>query len=387
MKILLDARFYGLEHAGLGRYTMNLVQELAKQKTSNEYVILLRRKYFDELKLPKNWKKVKVNAKHYTIREQANLPLVIRKYKPDLVHFLHSNIPIFYRGKFIVTIHDMTMYNQGIDATTLPLPLYLAKRIPFKMVFLKSVYESQTIITPSQAVKDELVERFKIHEEKVVVTYEGVAESSKKSKSSISEAKVKSSKLLGKYNIENKKYFLYVGNVYPHKNMKRAIEAITEVNKEQRTKNKEVIYFVVVSGRGVFRHRLEKQIEKLGAKEYVKILEFIPDEELSVLYKNSLAFVFPSLSEGFGLPGLEALQAGTLLLASDIPVFQEIYKDNAIYFDPRNVESIKKVLKKVVQLNKEEREKKIKGNEKLLKSYSWEKMARETLKIYNTRHD
>ena len=379
MKILLDARFYGLEHAGLGRYTMNLVQELAKQKTSNEYVILLRQRYFDELKLPKNWKKVKVNAKHYTIREQANLPLVIRKYKPDLVHFLHSNIPIFYRGKFIVTIHDMTMYNQGIDATTLPLPIYLAKRIPFKMVFRKSVYESQTIITPSQAVKDELVERFKIHEEKVVVTYEGVENKKQKTENR--------KQVLTKYKLLDTNYFFYVGNVYPHKNMKRAIEAIVELNAELKATPNEKIYLTIVSGRGVFRHRLEKQIEKLKGEEYIKILNFVTDEELSVLYKNSLAFVFPSLSEGFGLPGLEALQAGTLLLASDIPVFREIYKDSAVYFNPKDVESVKKQMVGVVRDVRGVRVKRIRDGKKLLKRYSWEKMARETLKIYNTRHD
>src|SRR4029079_6807851 len=128
MRMLIDARFYGLEHAGLGRYTMNLVNELVKLNSKDGYIVLLRKKYFNALQFPKNWKKVKLNAKHYTIRKQANLPLTIRKYKPDLVHFLHSNIPIFYRGKFVVTIHDMTMYRQGIDATTLPLPLYLVKR-------------------------------------------------------------------------------------------------------------------------------------------------------------------------------------------------------------------------------------------------------------------
>jgi glycosyltransferase involved in cell wall biosynthesis len=388
MKILLDARFYGLEHAGLGRYTMNLVEELAQLDKKNDYVILLRQKYFDELKLPKNWKKVKVNAKHYTIREQANLPLTIRKYKPDLVHFLHSNIPIFYRGKFIVTIHDMTMYNQGIDATTLPLPLYLAKRIPFKMVYRKAVYESQTIITPSQAVKDELIERFKISEKKVVVTYEGIQENQ--------ESRIKNhAKTLETYKLKDKKIFLYVGNLYPHKNVRRAIEAITLLNQELRIKNKgkrqiadqarndDTVYFVIVSGRGAFRHRVERQIEKLEAKEYVKILNFVSDEELTILYRNSLAFVFPSLSEGFGLPGLEALQSGTLLLASDIPVFKEIYKDRAIYFDPKDSNSIVKSMKRIVQLNTIEKESKIKESQKFIKNYSWNKMAKETLKVYS----
>lgn len=375
MKILLDARFYGLEHAGLGRYTMNLVHELAKIKSKDEYVILLRKKHLN-IELPDNFKKVKAEAKHYWFKEQALLPLIIRKHKPDVVHFLHSNVPVFFTGKFIVTIHDLTMYRQGSDATTLPTPLYYAKRIPFKMVFRKAVYDSSKIITPSQSVKDELVEYFKIPEEKIVVTYEGTVDSSK--------LKVKSSKLLEKYKLENQKYFLYVGNAYPHKNLKTAIEAIVSFNEEQKTKNEKPIYLVVVSGRGVFRYRLEKEVRKLKAEELVKVLNFVPDEELQILYKNSLAFLFPSLSEGFGLPGLEAMQAGTIVLSSNIPVFKEIYKDASMYFEPKDVDSMTKMMKKVIQMKKEERLKKIKKSQKLLKQYSWENMARETANLYNS---
>lgn len=375
MKILLDARFYGLEHAGLGRYTMNLVHELAKIKSKDEYVILLRKKHLN-IELPDNFKKVKAEAKHYWFKEQALLPLIIRKHKPDVVHFLHSNVPVFFTGKFIVTIHDLTMYRQGSDATTLPTPLYYAKRIPFKMVFRKAVYDSSKIITPSQSVKDELVEYFKIPEEKIVVTYEGTVDSSK--------LKVKSSKLLEKYKLENQKYFLYVGNAYPHKNLKTAIEAIVSFNEEQKTKNEKPIYLVVVSGRGVFRYRLEKEVRKLKAEELVKVLNFVPDEELQILYKNSLAFLFPSLSEGFGLPGLEAMQAGTIVLSSNIPIFKEIYKDASMYFEPKDVDSMTKMMKKVIQMKKEERLKKIKKSQKLLKQYSWENMARETANLYNS---
>ncbi len=375
MKILIDARFYGLEHAGLGRYTMNLVHELARLDSKNEYVLLLRKKHMD-LELPKKWRKVKVEAKHYWFKEQAVVPFFITKYKPDVVHFLHSNVPVFYPGKFIVTIHDLTMYRQGTDATTLPLPLYYAKRIPFKLVFRKAVYESHKIITPSQAVKDELMEYFHVPEEKVVVTYEGVEKSS--------ELVVHGSQTLQKYGIEDKKYFLYVGNVYPHKNVKKAIEAIVLLNREPRTVNNERIHFVIVSGRGIFRQRLESQIKELKAQEYVKVLNFVPDEELSVLYKNSLAFVFPSLSEGFGLPGLEAIQNGTPVLASDIPVFREIYKDKAAYFNPKSVESMQKQMEKIVGIKSDERDTKIQNAKGILKDYSWEKMARETLAVYKS---
>jgi glycosyltransferase involved in cell wall biosynthesis len=384
MKILIDARFFGLEHAGLGRYTMNLIHELARMDEKNEYVVLLRKKHMD-LDLPKNWRKVKVEAKHYWFKEQAVVPYFISKYKPDVVHFLHSNVPVFYTGKFIVTIHDLTMYRQGTDATTLPLPLYYAKRIPFKLVFRKAVYESTKIIVPSHAVKNELVEFFHIPENKVTVTYEGVELRDVGGKEGLG--------VLGRYGLDGRKYFLYVGNVYPHKNVRKAIEAISLLN-ESRIANKQsvafqahesLIYFVIVCGRGVFRQRLEYQIKKARAGEFVKVLDFVPDQELSVLYTNSLAFVFASLSEGFGLPGLEAIQSGTLLLASDIPVFKEIYKDKAMYFDPRQVESIREAMERVLNERGAIREKKIQGAKEILKNYSWENMAKETLNVYSTK--
>src|SRR3989344_7572344 len=110
---------YGLEHAGIGRYLVNLTEELKNLRTEEQFIILLRKKYFDELKFPKNWKKVLANFRHYTLEEQLELTKLINKEKPDLVHFPHLNIPLLWKGKFVVTIHDLTMHKQGINATTL----------------------------------------------------------------------------------------------------------------------------------------------------------------------------------------------------------------------------------------------------------------------------
>ncbi len=174
MKILIDARFYGLENAGIGRYTMNLVNELQKIDTGNNYIILLRKKYFDELNLPKNWEKVKADIRHYSFEEQIKLPRIIKKYNPDLTHFLNSNVPVNFKGNFVVTIHDLTMYKTNMKATTLSIPIYYAKNLVYKKVLEFAVKKSQKIIVPSKFVKDELVKNFKILEEKVRVTYEGV---------------------------------------------------------------------------------------------------------------------------------------------------------------------------------------------------------------------
>ena len=179
---------------------------------------------------------------------------------------------------------------------------------------------------------------------------------------------------------ESNLYFIYVGNAYPHKNLKRLIEAMVNLNK----KVKENIELYMVSSRNVFTKRLEEIIKKQKAEEYIKLLGFVPDDKLKILYKKSLGFVFPSISEGFGLPGLEAMNAQTLVACSEIPVFKEIYKDVPIYFKPFDVTSISDAMKLILDMDPEAREKRIEKGLTLAKTYSWSKMAKETLEVYNS---
>ena len=362
MKILIDARLYGLENAGLGRYIINLIEELSKIDTKNDYILLLRKKYFDELSLPSNWKKVLADYRHYSFLEQIKLPGLIKKENPDLVHFPHFNIPVFFNGKFVVTIHDMLMHDfAGLSATTLPAPFYFLKQLVYKFVFRKAVFASVRIIVPSNAIKKEIIDYYHVSPDKITVTYEGFDE----------KIGLKSMGLTSPY-------FVYAGNAYPHKNLKRLVEAIILLNKEVGKK----VLLVIASSRNVFTQKLSGVVKRMGAEDFVKLLGFVPDSRLGGLYKNSTGFVFPSLSEGFGLPGLEALNAGTLLLASDTPVFREIYGSAASYFNPLDFSSIEKSMKSALETGGSEREEKIKFGQGFVKKYSWVKMAKETQKIY-----
>jgi glycosyltransferase involved in cell wall biosynthesis len=173
MKILLDARMYGPRHTGNGRYTMNLVMELAAIDKTSEFIILLRKDNYSDVKLPVNWTKVLADFKHYSLEEQIKLPFIISKYKPDLVHFPHFNVPILYFGKFIVTIHDLIMHKfKGGEATTRKFPLYQLFRLGYYLSFAKAVYGSRKVIVPSRAVKNDLLKYYKINKEKVEVVYE-----------------------------------------------------------------------------------------------------------------------------------------------------------------------------------------------------------------------
>jgi glycosyltransferase involved in cell wall biosynthesis len=363
MRILIDGRLYGLENAGLGRYLTNLILELSQIDSKNEYVLLLRKKYFDLLDLPANWKKVLADFRHYSIKEQLILPGIIKKENPDLVHFPHFNVPVTYREKYVVTIHDLLMHKQiGLSATTLPAPIYFLKRLAYRFVFDTAVKKSFAVIVPSFAVKNELEKLYKDVSEKINVTYEGLDENITTS---------------GGTKITNP-YFVYTGNAYPHKNLKRLIQAMVLLNLNRDEK----INLLITSARNAFTLRVEKMIRELKAQDFVRLLGFVPDEELGNLYKNSLGLVFPSLSEGFGLPGLEAINSGTLLLASEIPVFREIYGKNAVYFNPLDFSSIEKAMRNVLEISLIERKSLIKKGQEFAKRYSWAKMAKETLKIY-----
>ncbi|QQG41138.1 MAG: glycosyltransferase family 4 protein [Candidatus Woesebacteria bacterium] len=364
MKIIIDGRLYGLENAGLGRYLINLVEELGKLDKKNEYTILLRKKYFDSLKLSANWKKVLVDLRHYSFAEQIFLPGIITKEKPDIVHFPHFNVPILYKGMFVVTIHDMLMHDfAGLSASTLPGPLYFLKQSVYKFVFRRAVLASSRIIVPSYAVGAGLKKYYNLPDSKIETIYEGFD-----NKITLNRTK------------NNDPYFIYTGNAYPHKNLNRLIEAMVLLNEKVDRK----VLLMIASARNVFTKRLEKVITGLKADEYVKLKGFVPDSELGSLYKNSLGFVSPALSEGFGLPGLEAMSCGTLLLASDIPVFKEIYEKHATYFDPFDPSSIENAMRSVIETDAVTRRKKILEGQKFSKGYSWVKMATQTLKIYES---
>ncbi len=369
--ILIDARMYGLENAGIGRYIINLIEQLVNIDSGHKFVVLLRKKYFNKLDLGNNWFQILADFGHYGIEEQIRLPGLINSANPDLVHFPHLNIPVFWRGKFVVTIHDLTMHFQKTNATTLPLPIYYLKRVPYLFGSWSAVKNSQKIIVPSKFVKNQIEDYYKIDDTKLSVIYEGF-ENTKKSED-------KADKILLKYGIK-KPYFLYVGNGYPHKNLNRAIEATVYLNKHRAEKT----YLILGGSRKIFKERLNNEIVLHNAQSFVKLIDFVEENDLKVLYKNSVGFLYPSLSEGFGLQGLEAMSSGTILLCSNIQVFKEIYGDFGVYFNPLDFSSIAASMKFALELEVEKREKLINASQEFIRKYSWKKMAKETLEVYNS---
>lgn len=373
MRIVIDARLYGLENAGLGRYTMNLVPNLLELDKGNHYYLLLRKKYFNSLNFNNNCTKVLADYRHYSLLEQIKIPALIRSLKPDLVHFLHFNVPIFYSGPFLVTIHDLLMHKfNGLDTTTLTLPFYYLKRVGYKKVFDHALKKSLAIITPSNFVKEDLLSSYLIPENKIKVIYEGVGQA-------FFNNVAKSDSVLSKYKI-NPPYFFYVGNAYPHKNLPRLLDALISLNRDRSQK----ISLLIVTPRDVFTKKLDKFVKQRNISALVRILDYVADIDLIQMYKNSLAFIYPSFSEGFGLQGLEAFAVGTLVIASDIRVFKEIYADKARYFNPYDFSSIVAVMENVINMPSKDRFKIVSDSQKYAKLFSWQKTAEQTFKLYES---
>ncbi|HUV42361.1 MAG TPA: glycosyltransferase family 1 protein [Patescibacteria group bacterium] len=374
MKIVIDARMYGLEHAGIGRYILNLINQIEKIDEKNDYFILLRKKYYQKLEFKnKRFHKILADWPHYSFKEQFLLPGILRKIKPDLVHFPHFNVPIFWQGKYIVTIHDLIKHESRGRKTTTRLSLfYWPKYWVYQLIVFLAIKRAKRIITPSQYWQRELVKRYKIKQNKIVVTYEGAGEFANK------KASLSGEKALKKYGI-TKPFIIYTGSLYPHKNVFRLVQAVQLINKE----NKNNLSLVIASARNVFMERFKKEVEKTKGLNMVILAGFVPDEELIALYQEAEAFVTPSLLEGFCLTGLEAMVTGLPVVCSKASCLPEIYGQAAVYFNPLEVKDMAERIEEVVDNKKLQQELSKKGYQQV-KKYSWEKMARETLRVYES---
>jgi glycosyltransferase involved in cell wall biosynthesis len=373
MKIGIDARFFGSKEKGLGIYIQKLIEHLEKnyQGKEHEFYIFLRKNRFDQYQ-PKNKKfnKVLADFKWYGWKEQLVYPFFLHKHKLDLMHFGHFNVPIFYRRKIIVTIHDLILFNfPTFRNSTLSKFHYLFKLLAYKLVIKSAVKRAKKIIAISNFTKKDLIKIFKIASNRIEVIYQG-CNFTKNLKNK------KNKEILKKYGII-KPYLLYVGNAYPHKNLDFLVEAFSVFNKKNKYKYK----LYLVGERDYFYKKLENKIQKRKIKN-IFLTDFVENDNLPIVYQNSIALVFPSLYEGFGFPPLEALMYDKSVACSKETSMPEILGEAVDYFNPRDLKSIISSMERVV------RKKGVKDNPNLINNFKnkfdWNKTAKKTLKVYES---
>lgn len=368
MRICIDGRL--INESGIGRYIRNLLANLSVIDANNEYFILLKKNDLNKFNWGKNFENIEADFGWYSAVEQIKLPQILKKLNLDLVHFPHFNVPVFFKGKFVVTIHDLIHQHFAMKrATTLDPLTYKIKQFGYRKVFDHAVKSSKKIIVPSEFVKLQLKDEWGIDTNKVVVTHEGVDEKiiaiKRKQKKNLQL------KILEKIGVKAP-YIFYVGNAHPHKNIESLIRAFRKVRQKHQDLN------LVMAGGD---HYFWKRIKEHYNDPEIIYPGFVTDDSLVTLFSNAEMFVMPSYEEGFGIPVLESFSVGCPVVCSGIGALKEVGGNGGHYFNPESIDDIAEKITEVLENEKLKKEL-IKKGEKRVKEFSWKKLAEETLKIY-----
>jgi len=360
MKIGIDCRTIG-DPSGVGTYTRELVRNLLKIDKHNEYVLF----FFAEFSEIAEFERPNVVIKYFpSIKYKKYLPIIyshflivrtIKKERPDACLFPANIIPLGYFGKSVVTIHDLAVYKFP--------ELFPDKKINFdrRIVVPASLKRADRIIAVSQSTKKDIIGLFKINEGKIAVIYEGAPQAK------------------GRPAVKNvRSYLLFLGTIEPRKNIARLIKAFTNFVQAERWRGE-----LILAGRSGWKNNdvfelINKSNKVLGCQA-IRHLDFIAEADKLKLYEESLALVFPSLYEGFGLPVLEAMAYGAPVITSNNSSLPEVAGDAAILVDPMDIKQIADAIKKVAT-NEKFRQQLIEKGRKKSQEFTWEAAARLTLK-------
>jgi glycosyltransferase involved in cell wall biosynthesis len=332
MRVAIDAR--KLHDFGIGTYIRNILRHLARIDQSNEYVLLTSEADLDVAgSLGPNFRTVLEPSPNYSIREQIHVPWVLHREKPDLFHAPHYVLPQAIRCPTVVTIHD---------CIHLMFPQYLPNRAAYayaRGTMWNAARKAERILTVSEASKRDILHFFRVPPEKIDVVYNAIDERFWRVPDEEDVARVRE-----RYQLAHR-FVLYVGNIKPHKNLVRLIEAFDGLRQIQGFEDVKLLIIgdeiskLPALRRAVHSHKLHKQVRFLG---------YLSDDTLAILYRLASVFVFPSLYEGFGLPPLEAMACGAPVVTSNVSSLPEVTGDAAVLVDPTNVESITDGMRRVL---------------------------------------
>lgn len=356
MHIVIDARII---HSSTGRYVERLLHYLQQVDTVNDYTILIPSKDLNYWTPTADNFSVKVaDYKNYSFGEQIGFKTLLDSLHPDLVHFCMPQQPIFYKGASITTFHDLTLldtYNS--DKNWL---VFHTKQFIGRFVFTIAARKSRHLITPTEYVRRDVSTRLDVPTDKITTTYEAadVVEGTSKA-----------------YKQPFKEFILYVGQQSDYKNIKRLGDAHQKLLEKHPD-----LGLILVGNKNASALKTESYFNKKGYKN-ILFTGFVEDDQLAWLFKNCRAYVFPSLMEGFGLPGLEAMAYGAPVASSNASCLPEVYENAAHYFDPTDTSDIVRAIEDILS-NPAYRDKLIAHGYSQVKKYSWRRMAEQTHRVY-----
>lgn len=346
------------KRVGVGKYSFELLKQFKQSQILNfRFQIYLKDKPLPDLPLEsENWRYKVVGPKKLWTQIGLPLNLYLSQPRPDVFFTPTHYAPRFSPCPRIISIMDLSFLHY---------PEMFKKQDLWQLKTWTeySVKKAAKILTISEASKNDIIKYYQIPEGKVVVTYPGT---------NIVESM---GKLREKYGIEGE-YILSVGTLQPRKNFAKLIESLSILVSSYPS-----ISLVIIGKKGWLYEEILASPKKFKVEAKVRFLDFVPDEDLPGLYQNAKCFVLVSLYEGFGLPVLEAMVYGCPVVVSNVSSLPEVVGEAGILVDPKSVENIAEGIKKALVMSNEQRKVMVEKGLMQAKKFSWEKCAKETLKI------
>lgn len=295
---------------------------------------------------------------HWALGEIFSVSNFARKLKPQIIHCPANFGPIISKYPVVLTLHDALYWsNPELAPNRMLLP-------GVKFMQKVATNNASRIITDSKASSLELIKSLKLSECKINVIYLGAAFTSNENKS--------------KWKEKEADYILAGGNRFSHKNWETLLKAIQLIDKKSRPS------FIITGGR--YPDPLTNLVKEYGLQNYVRLLDWVSEEEMNHLYINAKAVIIPSLVEGFSLPALQAMAYEKPLLASKIPVHLEIAEGVAYFFEPNSAKLIADSILEFVN-NPGKASKKLKLGLQRSKGFTWDECAKQTIAVMTSLLD
>ncbi|MBI2595366.1 glycosyltransferase family 4 protein [Candidatus Daviesbacteria bacterium] len=371
MVIGFDAsRAFTKEKTGTENYSYQLLLYLAKIDHKNQYILYLRPNNATIVAtnvFPENFQFKIINWPRFWT--QGGLALQTFTDNLDVLFVPSHTLPLFRKPglKTVMTVHDL-------GAEYLPSMHQLKQKLYLDFITRFQLKSATKLIAVSKATEADLVKKINIPANNIEVIYEGI--DNQLFRPLKGEILVDS---LNKFDLKQGEYFLFVGTVQPRKNLCRLIEAFGKSDLLSHSEFSD-IKLVFVGSKGWLSDEIYALPKKLGIEDRVKFLGHVDNADLPALYCGAAALVYPSLFEGFGLPILEAFACGCPVLTSNISSMPEVAGDAALLVNPVSVEEITDGMIELVS-DRDLRERLIKQGFVQAKKFSWEKCAKETLRV------
>ena len=364
MRIAIDARKY--HDFGIGTYIRNLLKHLASSDHDTEYVVLCRPQDTEIIRqLGPTFTPVAEKARPYSIREQIALPLRLLTARVSLFHAPHYVLPPLVPCRSIVTIHD---------CIHLMFPQYLPNRMAYvyaRASLAAAATRAARILTVSETSKSDILRYCNVPADRIIVIPNAIDD-----RLATPPREEDIQRVRERYQLDGP-FALYVGNIKPHKNLERLIDAFHLVRREGFERLK-----LLIIGDQISKFpSLRRAVDRYKLHKHVRFLGFVGDDTLAALYRLATVFVFPSLYEGFGLPPLEAMASGTPVVTSNVSSLPEVVGDAAVLVDPYSSKSIADGIQRVLVDPALRETLRIRGLERA-KAFSWESSVQRTLAVY-----